>query len=225
MRSSVVARSSAGRPSGSGSTLRGTFSGVRLAVNPQLTHPSTTLSTKIEAEAEVLFHRYAYPDWLRTHSLLVGRIALLLADAHGAAGAELEVGDVAFAAYVHDIGRSPLLEGDEREHHDLSGLVLAAEGLGRFADLARRHPIYVVLDPATAPRTLAEKIVQIADRRGGLEVLSLEERFAEVAARHPRYTAQIERAKPIVRALEREVFAPLPFGPDDLAERIHSVWP
>lgn len=60
MRSSVAARSSAERPAERGSTLRGTLAGAASAVNPQLTRPSTTLSTKIEAEAEGSFHRSTY---------------------------------------------------------------------------------------------------------------------------------------------------------------------
>lgn len=221
MRSSVSLKSSAAGPSSRGSTLGGRYPS-QLPIDKANIHE---LIHDPEAEAERLYLRYAYPDWLRTHSLLVGRIALLIAQAHADAGADLDVGDVALGGYLHDIGRSPLLEGDRREHHDLSALVLAAQGLGRIAEMARRHPVYAVLDPELAPRTLAEKVVQIADRRGGLEVLSLDDRFAETAARHPRFAAEIERAKPIVRALEREVFAPLPFGADDLAERIRTAWP
>jgi len=56
-------------------------------------------------------------------------------------------------------------------------------------------------------------------------VLSLEERVAEVAARHPRYAADIERAKPSVRILEREVLDPLGIAPAELAARVRSVWP
>lgn len=185
----------------------------------------TRLSTKIEAWAAGFYGRYRYPDWLRTHSVLVGRIALLLAVGHAEVGAEVDVEAVALAAYLHDIGRSPLLEGDAREHHELSALVLAAEGLPDLVEPARRHPVYAVLDPATAPRDLAERIVHVADRRGGLEIVSLEERFAEVAARHPRYAADIERSKPAVRALEREVLTPLGIGPDELAARVRAVWP
>lgn len=166
------------------------------------------------------FARYAYPEWLRTHSMLVGRIGELLARARREAGDDLDVESVALAAYLHDVGRSPLLAGDPREHNELSALVLSAEGLGGCAEPARRHSIYVVLDPATAPRTLAEKIVYVADRRGGLVVGSLEERAREVAARHPRYAAEIERSIPPARDLEREVFSGLAFGPAELAERL-----
>jgi putative nucleotidyltransferase with HDIG domain len=199
--------------------VRGTLAVPSASVDHQL----TDLSTKIEGRAEGLYRRYRYPDWLRTHSLLVGRIALLLASARADEGGDVEA--VALAGYLHDIGRSPLLEGDRREHNELSVLILAAEGLAPLAEMARRHPVYAVLDPATAPRTLAEKIVHVADRRGGMRVMPLEERSAETAVRHPRYAAQIERATPIARDLEREVFAGLPFPPAELAERVAALWP
>src|SRR5690348_16311409 len=113
------------------------------------------------------FDRYRYPEWLRRHSSVVGAIATRLAEAHAAAGGDLDVGQVVLGAYLHDIGKSPLLSGDGREHHVLGPLVLAAERLGELAELARRHPVYAPRDPATAPRSLAEKIVYYADRRGG----------------------------------------------------------
>ena len=63
--------------------------------------------------------------------------------------------------------------GDERAHHLLGPLILSAEGLPALVELSRRHPVYAPRDPATVPRTLAEKIVYYADRRGGQEVVSL----------------------------------------------------
>jgi len=124
------------------------------------------------------------------------------------------------AGYLHDIGRSPLLAGDPRDHNVLSALVLAAEGLERCAEPARRHAIYTVLDPALAPRTFADKLVYVADRRGGQAVEALEERARDTALRNPKYATEIERAIPIAKELEREVFANLTFAPEDLAERV-----
>ncbi len=170
--------------------------------------------TQIPTEAVVLFDRYAYPEWLRTHSLLVGRIAETIAAAHSAVSGEAR--DIALAGYLHDIGKSPLVAGDAREHNELSALILAAEGLAGSVEPARRHAIYTVLDPATAPATLADKIVYVADHRGGMRVESVETRARDTARRHPRYAADIERAIPIAKALEREVFAGLPFAPEEL---------
>jgi len=170
--------------------------------------------TQISTEAEIFFRRYAYPDWLRAHSLLVGRIAETLAAVRGDVGSAAR--DIALAGYLHDIGKSPLLAGDARQHNELSALILAAEGLAGSVEPARRHAIYTVMDPATAPATLADKIVYVADRRGGLRVESVEVRARESARRHPRYAADIERAVPIAKTLEREVFAGVPFAPDAL---------
>lgn len=170
--------------------------------------------TKISTEAELFFDRYAYPDWLRTHSLLVGRIAETLVAARGDIGGEAR--DIVLAGYLHDIGRSPLVAGDAREHNDLSALILAAEGLAGSVEPARRHAIYTVLDPATAPATLADKIVYVADRRGGMRVEPVELRARDTARRHPRFAADIEQAIPTAKELEHEVFAGLPFAPEEL---------
>lgn len=170
--------------------------------------------TEISTEAVALFDRYAYPDWLRAHSLLVGRIAESIATAHRDVGSGAR--DIALAGYLHDIGRSPFVAGDAREHNELSGLILATEGLAGAVEPARRHAIYTVLDPATAPTTLADKIVYVADRRGGMRVETVDVRARDTARRHPRFAADIERAIPAARALEREVFAGLPFAPEEL---------
>lgn len=181
---------------------------------------STSLSTDVRARIDRYFDRYAYPDWLREHSRVVGAVAVALVAARAGAGDGLDAENVALAGFLHDIGRSPLLAGDPREHNELSALILAAEGLTGCVELARRHPIYAVLDPATTPRTMGEKIVFIADRRGGMRVQDLEERARDTAARHPRYAEEIARAVPIARQIEREVFAGLPFGVDELAAHV-----
>jgi hypothetical protein len=176
--------------------------------------------TQLSTDAERFFTRYRYPDWLVTHSRVVGRIATAFVAARRPGAEVIDEKAVVLAAYLHDIGRSPLLAGDPRDHNILSALVLAAEGLPRCVEAARRHAIYTVLDPALAPRTFAEKLVYVADRRGGQTVEPLEERARHTALRNPKYAAEIERAVPIAKELEREVFTHLTFAPEDLAERV-----
>jgi len=170
--------------------------------------------TKISTEAELFFDRYAYPDWLRAHSLLVGRITETIVSARADVRGQAQ--DIALAGYLHDIGRSPLLAGDTRQHNELSALILAAEGLAGSVEPARRHAIYTVLDPATAPATLADKIVYVADHRGDMKVVTVEERARDTARRHPGFASDIERAVPAAKLLEKEVFAGLPFAADEL---------
>jgi putative nucleotidyltransferase with HDIG domain len=200
------------------SPVRAIVAGLARRVNRKLTE----LSTKAHAaKAEAFFARYRYPDWLATHSRLVGRIAAALVGARRPGAAPLDADLVVLAAYLHDIGRSPLVEGDPRDHTTLGALILSSEGLAECGELARRHAIYCVLDPEVAPRTDAEKLVYVADRRGGQEIESLEDRAKDTARRHPRYAAEIERAVPLAKAIEREVFAALTFGPDELVRHVH----
>jgi hypothetical protein len=170
--------------------------------------------------AEGYFARYDYPDWLARHSRVVGQIAEALVAARRPAPAPFDERAVVLAAYLHDVGRSPLLSGDPRDHNILSGLVLAAEGLGECVEPARRHAIYTVLDPALAPRSAEEKFVYVADRRGGQAVESLEERARRTARHSPRYAEEIERAIPLAAALEREVFGQLTLSSGELADRV-----
>jgi len=167
--------------------------------------------------AEGYYARYRFPEWLRAHSLLVGAIATRLADAHAAAGAKVDVESIGLGGYLHDIGKSPLLAGDRRDHAALGPLVLAAEGLPDLTELSRRHPVYAPRDPATAPRTLAEKIVYYADRRGGQRVVTLEERIAEQLTRFPELAHRRAADLAAARAIEAEVFAGIALRPEDLA--------
>jgi HD domain len=168
-----------------------------------------------------LYRRYRYPEWLETHSRVVGAIAEALVAARRGAAPAIDAEAVILAAYLHDIGRSPLLAGDPRDHNILSGLVLAAEGFDECVEPARRHAIYTVLDPDLAPRTAAEKLVYVADRRGGQAVEPLEGRARDTARRNPKYAAEIARAIPLATIIEREVFADVSFGPDELAGKLH----
>jgi hypothetical protein len=174
------------------------------------------LSTK----AEAFYRRYRYPDWLETHSRVVGAIAEALVSARRPGAPQLDAEGVVLAAYLHDIGRTPLLAGDPRDHNILSGLVLAAEGLDACVEPSRRHAIYTVLDPELAPRTAADKLVYVADRRGGQAVEPLEVRAQDTARRNPKYAAEIARAIPLAKAIEREVFADVSFSPAELAEKV-----
>ena len=173
-------------------------------------------ATELSTFAEGLFERYRYPEWLRAHSRIVGALALRLAQAHAATGSALDVAAVALGGYLHDIGKSPLLAGEPRDHNLLGPLILVAEGLPDLAELSRRHPVYAPRDPATAPRTLAERIVYYADRRGGQRVVTLEERIDEQLARFPDLARGRGQDLATARAIETELFQGIALRPEDL---------
>lgn len=173
----------------------------------------------MKRQAELLIEKYQLPDWLRRHVAVVRDCAWDLAEGLSAHGAAIDVERVTAAAWLHDIGRSPLVRDEDRDHAELSALVLAVEGMPELVEMVRRHPIYAILDPARRPRSLEEKVVHYADRRGGLAVLSLEDRAREQVERYPEYAEQVARCLPLEKELERELFATLPFGPEQLCAR------
>src|SRR5205814_7207655 len=115
----AMMRSSPTAGSANRSPVAGTVDRHLRRVNSKLTQLST--------EAERLFARYRYPDWLATHSRVVGRIATAFVASLRPDAEPIDREAVVLAAYLHDIGRSPLLAGDARDHNVLSALVLAAE--------------------------------------------------------------------------------------------------
>ncbi|MDE3102522.1 MAG: HD domain-containing protein [Chloroflexota bacterium] len=218
----MTAGSSAGGPPRRGTTARPRYEAAPGTVNLRSTLEIDDLSTRLEARATRFYERYGFPGWLRAHSLLVGRTAFVLALEHQDA---VDLPTVALGGYLHDIGRSPLLAGDARDHNELSQLILAAEGLPECARLALCHPVYAVHDPRTAPRDLAERIVYYADRRAGMTILGMDERITETAVRHPEYADPIERARPLAHQVERAVYAGIASRPDDLARSVAERWP
>jgi hypothetical protein len=58
-----------------------------------------------------------------------------------------------------------------------------------------------------------------------MDVLPMEERISETAARHPRYAAEIERSRPIAREIEREVLAAARMDATDIAREVSERWP
>ena len=174
--------------------------------------------TDLSTIARSYYDRYAYPEWLRTHSTIVGRLATLLAGAHAAAGVDIDPAIIGLGGYLHDIGKSPRLAGDPRPHHILGPLVLAAEGRPHLVELSRRHPVYAPHDPLTAPRSLAERIVYYCDRRVGQSVVTLEERIDEQLARYPEQAHQRDADLAAARAIEAELFRGIGLRPADLAD-------
>jgi HD superfamily phosphodiesterase len=205
-------------PTGKADSPTRTSSAARTVIRPS--HGVNSGLTKLSTKAEPFFRRYRFPEWLETHSRVVGAIAEALIAARRPGAPRVDGEAVVLAAYLHDIGRSPLVAGDPRDHNILSGLLLAAEGLDGCVEIARRHAIYTVLHAELAPRDAEEKLVYVADRRGGQRIESLEERARDTATRNPTYASEIERAIPLAKAMEREVFSEVLFGPEDLAERV-----
>ena len=167
---------------------------------------------------------------IRAHSLVVARIAELLARALREGGAAIDVDLVLAAALLHDIAKSLCLDNGQ-DHSRLGEEICRRHGLHELAPLVAQH---VLLDADSFPRRplSAKEIVYYADKRVNHDQIVplaarldyiLERYGQDDPARHAAIMENFERC----RAIEEAIFAGLDFRPDELAERLAAsppVW-
>ena len=162
-----------------------------------------------------LLQRYQ-PDWDFRHVQLVGRIARFLAEKLCDSGEDVNVKLAASAGLLHDIGRKPN-SSNVATHHSDGAKILRKEGFPEIAQIAEKHALLEIL--INPPSTWEEKIVFYADKRAtDNKIVSLQERFDYFIKRYGSLSAelkkQIERAKPKVLKLEKEIFNKLKIDKD-----------
>lgn len=158
------------------------------------------------------------PAHIRAHSLMVARVAELLARSLADRGVRLRVELVVAGALLHDIAKALCLDGD----------CLHTE---RGREICREHG-YTELEPLVAEHVhlaggfddhLGEReIVYYADKRVNHDqVVSLARRQADVIRRYasqdPARQEQIRQNFELCRRLEEHIFSRLPMAPEDLA--------
>ena len=160
---------------------------------------------------------------IRAHSLMVARIAELLARALRKRVDAIDVELTVAAALMHDIGKSFCLDND-RNHAALGRDICLRHDLYELAPLVDQH---VVLDAESFPETplSAKELVYYADKRVNHDqIVSLDQRLVYIIDRYgqndPRRHAAIRRNFERCQMIEAGIFNGLDFGPDDLPERL-----
>jgi hypothetical protein len=136
-------------------------------------------------------------------------------------GEPVDVALIEAAALLHDIAKAPCIES-RLDHAAEGGRVLRELGLPGVAELVERHVHLGDWDPG-GPVTGAE-IVNYADKRVlYVDIVSLEERFADLIVRYSRGRADLEvRIREnwaTMQAVEAKIFERLPFGPAEIGPR------
>ena len=167
---------------------------------------------------------------IRAHSLVVARIAELLAVALRSRGEAIDVELTLSAALLHDIGKSFCLDND-RDHSLLGQEICLQHGFDELAPLVAQH---VVLDRASFPQTplSAKELVYYADKRVNHDrIVPLHSRLDYIMERYgqndPARHAAIERNFELCRRIEQEIFRGLDFGPEELEGQLEAkppVW-
>lgn len=165
-----------------------------------------------EHEITALWDEFGFPEQKRTHVRAVARVALFFVRAFLAdptripQGEELRPDIVLAAALLHDLDKNMVkLPGDR--HPDAAVRELTRRGMDEVAAIVTTHPLHAILVPDTAPRTLEQKIVFLADKMAKYEVIGVDARFALWQAEHLPAEAQreLDAAYPLVKSLEKEL--------------------
>jgi HD superfamily phosphodiesterase len=163
-----------------------------------------------EIQAKKLWDIYQVPESKRRHLALVAEVANFIASRmrEGGSGKQINIPLLTAAALLHDLDKNVHKLADER-HPDAAVRILKKEGMTETANLVASHPLHLILDPATAPRTWEEKILFLSDKMVKYEIITVDERFKLWNAEHmPEAQRRIlDGSYPKVKALETEIFS------------------
>lgn len=154
---------------------------------------------------------------IRDHSIIVARIAKLLAEELQGHGHQLSLPLVVAAALLHDIGKTACLDS-ERDHAAYGREICLAHGLDELAEIVGDH---VRFRDNSLGAFSEYDIVFYADKRVTHEqVVSLDEREVYILERYgrndPQRLAIIREHCRSWRLVEGRLFAPLGFTPGEV---------
>ncbi|MEW6595511.1 MAG: HD domain-containing protein [Thermodesulfobacteriota bacterium] len=158
---------------------------------------------------------------IRDHSLLVARVAGLVAENLARRGVAVSVELAVAGALLHDIAKTACLDCDGN-HAAMGSEICRRHDYGEIAGIVAEH---VLLRDGLAPGCCREKeIVYYADKRVLHDrVVGLDERLDYILARYGRNDARlhglIRENFLLCRQVEERIFALLPWRPAELAGR------
>ena len=164
-------------------------------------------------------------DHIVAHSLRVCQVALVLADALGNSGHDLDRNLIQAGALLHDITKTRSFETHEN-HAETGGRLLEDLGYPAVASIIRQHVRLDVYATASG-RCLNEAVfVNYADKRVlNDNVVSLARRMQYITERYCKSAEDMHRISLLwerTRELERQIFSNLAFSPDDLGGRLSA---
>lgn len=178
-------------------------------------------------ECYQLMDAYRMLDNIRAHSVVVAKVARLIAQHLQEERVDISVEIVTAGALLHDIGKTASLQTGQ-DHSELGGQICLNNHLDEIAAIVAEH---VRLKDYALNGSFSEKeIVFYADKRVKHDqVVSLNERLAYIIERYSRGQEQMSRAIKenfsLCRQVQEKLFSKLPFSPDALAGRVAGSRP
>ncbi|MBN1625934.1 MAG: HDIG domain-containing protein [Deltaproteobacteria bacterium] len=159
---------------------------------------------------------------IKAHSIMVERVASLIAMEIKKTGADISMAIVTAGALLHDIGKTPCLNTGE-DHAAMGSRICIENDLAGIAGIVREHVILEGFDPEG--NVNEKEIIYYADKRVNHDKLvSLDERLEYLLIRYAkgnkRVGHQIEENFKQCREVEKKIFSLLWFRPEDIVDMI-----
>ena len=175
-----------------------------------------------EEQCFALMTKYDMLENIKAHSIVVERIASLMARALREAGENLSLDLVTAGALMHDIAKTQSLK--TKENHSVKGSEICLQNhLDEIADIVAEH---VVLKSFSKEGPVLEKeIVYYADKRVNHDkIVSLERRLDYLIKQYgngdERLIRRMGKNFDLCKQVESKLFSKLHFAPEDVAGMI-----
>lgn len=171
-----------------------------------------------------MMKRYGMLDNIKAHSVVVGRITLLIAKGLEKAGLDISVKKATAGALMHDIGKTASLKygGD---HTEIGRQICLRNHFEEIAGIVREH---VILKNYELDGEYSEKeIVYYADKRVNHDrIVSLDERLRYILERYGNNEqdlhVRIKKNFELCAGVEKKLFTKLNFMPDALSAMVEK---
>lgn len=169
-------------------------------------------------ECFLLMSRYEMLDNIRAHSLVVAKVAHLLARTLFEAGVDISVETVTAGALMHDIGKTASLKTGQ-DHSKIGRQICIENNLHDIADIVGEH--VRLKDYDLNGGYSAKEIVFYSDKRVTHDtIVSLEDRLSYIIERYGRNQEDLQdkiRANfELCKRVETKLFSRLHFAADQL---------
>lgn len=169
-----------------------------------------------------LMEKYGMLDNIKAHSIVVEKIANIIARGNIDAGLDISIEKVTAGALMHDIGKTICL--NSKDDHAAKGMEICIKNdFAEIAEIVNEHIRLESYDPDGDIRV--REIIYYSDKRVNHDkIVSLEERLEYLLMRYAKNKEPLERQIKDnfkeCREVEKKLFARLNFRPEDLVEMI-----
>ncbi|GAP15363.1 predicted hydrolase [Longilinea arvoryzae] len=165
------------------------------------------------------------PASLQLHIQAVSAAAYQMAVWMHAAGEPVNPLLAQRGAMLHDLAKVSSLHDKHTNHGEAAAHILIERGQPALAEIARRHLLTNLLNPALAPRTWEEKIVFMADKlMEGSHLVTLDQRINALSRRYSRFSAGIQACQAPLRNLQKELCAHMHIPESQLTDRLQDAF-